>query len=62
MPINLKSSPQDMVTNTLKEPEPSDNEGLMDVQIIRALYQSIETGSFIEIESSDNHLKLASQV
>lgn len=36
-----------------KEPEPSGKEGLIDVQIIRALYQSIETGSFVAIDTPD---------
>jgi predicted dehydrogenase len=45
-----------------EEPEPSGTEGLMDVQIIRALYQSIETGSFIKLENFDNHLKFELQV
>ncbi|MBW4658299.1 MAG: Gfo/Idh/MocA family oxidoreductase [Drouetiella hepatica Uher 2000/2452] len=34
-----------------KEPEPSGEEGLIDVQIIRALYRSIETGSFVQIDT-----------
>jgi predicted dehydrogenase len=34
-----------------QEPEPSGKEGLIDVQIIRALYRSLETGGFVEIES-----------
>lgn len=33
-----------------KEPEPSGQEGLIDVQIIRALYRSIETGSFVQLD------------
>jgi predicted dehydrogenase len=33
------------------EPEPSGKEGLIDVQIIRALYRSLETGEFVEIDS-----------
>lgn len=33
-----------------KEPEPSGKEGLIDVQIIRALYHSIETGSFVRLD------------
>lgn len=32
------------------EPEPSGEEGLVDVQIIRALYHSIETGSFVKLD------------
>jgi glucose-fructose oxidoreductase len=35
-----------------KEPEPSGQEGLIDVQIIRALYRSIETGGFVELDIS----------
>lgn len=34
-----------------KEPEPSGEEGLIDVQIIQALYRSIETGSFVQIDT-----------
>ncbi|MCY7335749.1 MAG: Gfo/Idh/MocA family oxidoreductase [Chamaesiphon sp.] len=33
-----------------KEPEPSGQEGLIDIQIIRALAESIETGGFVAIE------------
>lgn len=33
-----------------KEPEPSGQEGLIDVQTIRALYRSIETGSFVQLD------------
>jgi predicted dehydrogenase len=33
-----------------KEPEPSGTEGLTDVRIIRALYRSIETGEFVQID------------
>lgn len=36
-----------------KEPEPSGQEGLIDVQIIRALYHSIETGSFVKLDLPD---------
>lgn len=32
------------------EPEPSGQEGLNDVRIIRALYRSIETGTFIKVD------------
>ncbi len=32
-----------------KEPEPSGTEGLTDVQIIQALYRSIEIGQFVQI-------------
>ena len=38
-----------------KEPEPSGTEGLIDVQIIRALYQSIETGAFVQIDTPKRH-------
>jgi predicted dehydrogenase len=34
-----------------KEPELSGTEGLTDVQIIRALYKSIETGQFVQLDS-----------
>lgn len=34
-----------------KEPEPSGKEGLIDVQIIRALYHSIETGGFVRLDT-----------
>jgi predicted dehydrogenase len=33
-----------------QEPEPSGTEGLTDVQIIRALYRSIETGGFVQVD------------
>lgn len=33
-----------------KEPEPSGTEGLTDIQIIEALYRSIETGGFVQLE------------
>ena len=36
-----------------KEPEPSGEEGLIDVHIIRALYRSIETGSFVRLDKFD---------
>jgi len=35
-----------------KNVEPSGEEGLIDIQIIRALYQSIATGSFVEINNT----------
>ncbi|NJO41276.1 MAG: Gfo/Idh/MocA family oxidoreductase [Cyanobacteria bacterium CRU_2_1] len=38
-----------------KEPEPSGTEGLIDVQIIRALYRSIETGGFVQIDTAKRH-------
>jgi predicted dehydrogenase len=34
-----------------KQPEPSGQEGLIDVQIIRALYNSIKTGRFVQVDS-----------
>lgn len=34
-----------------KDPEPSGEEGLMDLRIIRALYRSIETGTFVSLDS-----------
>jgi predicted dehydrogenase len=33
-----------------KEPKPSGIEGLTDIQIIRALYKSIETGKFVQLD------------
>lgn len=33
-----------------KEPEPSGQEGLIDIKIVRALAESIETGSFVSLE------------
>ncbi|MBM0744058.1 Gfo/Idh/MocA family oxidoreductase [Phormidium sp. CLA17] len=36
-----------------KEPEPSGQEGLIDVHIIRALYRSIETGRFVRLDEFD---------
>ena len=33
-----------------KEPEPSGTEGLTDVRIIQALYKSIETGEFVQLD------------
>ncbi len=33
-----------------KEPEPSGQEGLIDIQIIRALVESIQTGGFVSLE------------
>lgn len=36
-----------------KEPEPSGEEGLIDVHIIRALYRSIETGNFVRLDKFD---------
>ncbi|MEH2248133.1 Gfo/Idh/MocA family oxidoreductase [Nostoc sp.] len=36
-----------------KDPEPSGTEGLIDVSIIQALYQSIETGKFVQIQTRD---------
>ncbi|MBN4005928.1 Gfo/Idh/MocA family oxidoreductase [Nostoc sp. LPT] len=38
-----------------KEPEPSGTEGLIDVSIIQALYQSIETGQPVQIKTRDRH-------
>ncbi len=34
-----------------KDPEPSGQEGLIDVEIIRALYDSIETGVFVQLDN-----------
>ncbi|NDJ17634.1 Gfo/Idh/MocA family protein [Myxacorys almedinensis] len=36
-----------------RDPEPSGKEGLIDVRIIRALYHSIETGDFVQLEPLD---------
>lgn len=36
-----------------KDPEPSGTEGLIDVSIIQALYQSIETGQLVQIQTRD---------
>ncbi|NMG09808.1 Gfo/Idh/MocA family oxidoreductase [Brasilonema sp. UFV-L1] len=38
-----------------KDPEPSGMEGLNDVRIINALYQSIETGTFVQLDHLDRH-------
>jgi predicted dehydrogenase len=38
-----------------KEPEPSGQEGLMDVQIITALEHSLKTGGFVKLEGLDRH-------
>ncbi|MEH2422167.1 MAG: Gfo/Idh/MocA family oxidoreductase [Nostoc sp.] len=38
-----------------KDPEPSGTEGLIDVSIIQALYQSIETGKFVQIQTRERH-------
>jgi len=37
-----------------KAPEPLGQDGLIDVQIIRALYDSIETGSFVKLDTPDH--------
>ncbi|MBE8999572.1 MULTISPECIES: Gfo/Idh/MocA family oxidoreductase [unclassified Nostoc] len=38
-----------------KDPEPSGTEGLIDVSIIQALYQSIEMGKPVQIQTSHRH-------
>jgi predicted dehydrogenase len=38
-----------------REPEPSGQEGLIDVQIITALEHSLETGGFVKIEGLERH-------
>lgn len=38
-----------------KDLEPSGMEGLNDVRVIRALYRSIETGAFVQLDSLDHH-------
>jgi glucose-fructose oxidoreductase len=40
-----------------KEPEPSGEEGLNDVRIICALYQSIETGNFVQLDELEQKQK-----
>lgn len=45
-----------------KEPEPSGTEGLTDVQIIRALYKSIDTGEFVDLEHFNRCSNLVSQI
>ncbi|HEY9881437.1 MAG TPA: Gfo/Idh/MocA family oxidoreductase [Leptolyngbyaceae cyanobacterium] len=42
-----------------KDPEPSGREGLIDVQIIRALYQSIQEGQPIKLDLSDRNQRPA---
>ncbi|HEY9629953.1 MAG TPA: Gfo/Idh/MocA family oxidoreductase [Coleofasciculaceae cyanobacterium] len=44
-----------------KEPEPSGKEGLIDVHIIQALYRSIETGGFVEIDTPDRQQRPTAQ-
>jgi predicted dehydrogenase len=45
-----------------KEPEPSGKEGMIDVQIIQALYRSIEIGGWVEIDTPKRqHRPLAEQ-
>lgn len=44
-----------------KDPEPSGMEGLNDVRIIRALYQSIERGQPVKIEQLDQHQRPTSE-
>jgi predicted dehydrogenase len=38
-----------------KEPEPSGQEGLIDIQIITALEHSLETGGFVKLEGLERH-------
>jgi predicted dehydrogenase len=45
-----------------KEPEPSGTEGLTDLQIIRALYKSIETGGFVDLEDFNRHSNSISKI
>jgi predicted dehydrogenase len=40
-----------------KAPEPSGEEGLIDMQIIHALYRSIETGEFVKLDLRDRHYR-----
>ncbi len=40
---------------TNRDPEPSAEEGLADVRVIRALYQSIEHGRAVELEPFERH-------
>jgi predicted dehydrogenase len=44
-----------------KDPEPSGQEGLIDVRIIRALYRSIDQGVPVRIEQSDRNARPTSQ-
>jgi predicted dehydrogenase len=44
-----------------KDPEPSGQEGLIDVRIIRALYDSIETGKPITVENFDRRQRPSAQ-
>jgi predicted dehydrogenase len=44
-----------------QDPEPSGTEGLIDVQIIRALYKSIETGTFEQINTPDRQHRPTAQ-
>jgi predicted dehydrogenase len=37
-----------------KQPEPSGKEGLIDIRIIEALYESIETGCFVPLQSMED--------
>jgi predicted dehydrogenase len=44
-----------------KQPEPSGQEGLIDVRIIQALYESIETGQFVQLEGLDRSQRPTAQ-
>lgn len=41
-----------------KEPEPSGTEGLIDIQIIQALYRSIETGGFVKLDGFSHKISI----
>jgi predicted dehydrogenase len=45
-----------------KEPKSSGTEGLTDIQIIRALYKSIETGGFVDLENFNRRSNSMSQI
>jgi glucose-fructose oxidoreductase len=40
-----------------RNPEPSGQEGLNDIRIIRALYRSMETGTFVKVDNSERSQK-----
>ncbi len=40
-----------------KQPEPNGIEGLIDVRLIQALYQSIETGQFVQVQTLERDLR-----
>jgi hypothetical protein len=50
-PAQEQDKPADCILHH-REPEPSDREGLADVRIIRALYESLERGKAIPIKGA----------